>query len=414
MRRVLPWLWALPILLLFGACFSQYERVTIEEETGFRGRAAYDPLYAAELLFAELGLPMERPHSWKELPPVQHTILLPGHSFQSAVPVEPLHAWVRRGGHLVVFGPSGSARRKFIEAEEEEPEAESEEVLDADKDVDFNDPLLEPLGLAFLPASAVITDEEASEALVLSAGRGSRSVRINRRVGVASDIETHLQTPAIDDTEDAEDATYSLVRVAVGKGWVTAVSDTEFLTNPQIGDLDHAAFAWDVVAPPHRIPEGLSVFLRTGVLPWYELLLRFAWMALLSGAIALVIFLWSRGSRFGPISAAEPPDRRSLLEHVAASGEFLWQHRLGEVLLQSSRARFLRDATRNDPFLARLPEKERIRHLAARAGLSGGQLASALEDRGVEDPTEFLHIMTTLESVRRASGGAPPQPPPRR
>ena len=52
MKKYLVWAGlALLLILLGGACFSLYERVTVVEEHGFRGRAAYDPFYAAELLF---------------------------------------------------------------------------------------------------------------------------------------------------------------------------------------------------------------------------------------------------------------------------------------------------------------------------------------------------------------------------
>ena len=400
---------ALPVVLLIGSCFSRYERVTEEEEVGFQGRAAYDPLLAAELLFGELGLPMERPASWQDLPPVEHTILLPSHSLRSPVPAERLLGWVRDGGHLIVSGGLGGLELwPQGGGEAQEGSEDGEEGEDAQEP---EDPLLHPLGLEIVrnPAADGDSDgDEEDEPESLTMDRGPRQVHIGQRVRASEGIEVDLRVP---EPEGAEDRHHSLVRIAVGRGWVTALSDTIFLSNSEIGDRDHAAFAWDVVAPPHRIPEGLAVFLRTGYPPWFEVLTRFAWKALLSGALALALFLWSRGSRFGPISGTVAPERRSLLEHVSASGEFLWRTRVGEVLLHSTRASVLREATRRDPLLARLPENEKIRHMAAKAGLSGGQLASALENRSVEDPTEFLRIVTTLETVRRSSGTAPPRTP---
>ena len=418
MRRLRFWLLLIPVLLLLGACFSQYERVTVTEETGFRGRAAYDPYFAAELLFEGLGLTLERPNSWEDLPPVEHTILLPQHSFRSRVPAERLLEWVRQGGHLVVAGVLGAEGTLDPDALEEAEEPEEEraaweepaEEVEEEKDPKApRDPLLEPLGLELRTydfAKSAPADEDG-EPWQLEMDRGLHRVSIGQRVRVARKRPGTYLAPA---PEGEDDHDHSLVRMAHGQGWVTVLSDMRFFTNEALGKEDHAAFSWDVLAPPQRVPEGLTIFVRGAYLPWYELVARHGWRVLVSGALALALFLWSRGSRFGPVESAAAPERRSLLEHVAASGEFLWRHRLGEVLLRSSREHVVREALRKDPLLARLPENQRIRHLAEKAEIAGGQLAVALQNKTVEDPAEFLRIVKTLEAVRRTHTGPPSQP----
>lgn len=414
MKRYLPWLTSIPVLLLVGACFSQYERVSVEEKTGFRGRAAYDRYFAAELLFDELGLPLDRPASWEDLPPVDQAVFLPLYSFASRVPADRLLAWVDGGGHLIVAGTLGLEGKLLTEDEEEDAEEwEEQEETEEESPKAPRDTLLEPLGLelrTYDSAHGARSDEDG-EPWSLEMDRGLHRVRIGQRVRSTKDLGSAYLAPV---PEGEDDQNYSLVRVAHGDGWVTVLSDASFLTNTNIGDADHAAFAWDVVAPPQKVPTGLAIFVRGTYPPWYELLGRYGWMALLSGAVALALFLWSRGSRFGPMGSAVAPERRSLLEHVGASGRFLWHNRLGEVLLQSSRAHVLREAMRQDPMLTRLPENQRIRHLAAKAEISGGQLAAAMKNKTVEDPAEFLRVVKTLEAVRRSIGAAPPHPSTRR
>jgi hypothetical protein len=127
-----------------------------------------------------------------------------------------------------------------------------------------------------------------------------------------------------------------------GAGRVTALPTLAFLRNDNIGDYDHAELGWRLAAM--RSP--VVLYLRMQSPPLLEWVRRDAWPVILAAALLLLLWLARIIPRFGPLQPEAAPARRSLIEHVVASGRFLWSRGAGPHLVEAVRERALRAARR--------------------------------------------------------------------
>jgi hypothetical protein len=127
-----------------------------------------------------------------------------------------------------------------------------------------------------------------------------------------------------------------------GKGRVTVLPSVAFLRNTLIGNLDHAELGWQLVAAQPAV----MLYLRMRSPPLLDWLRRDAWPVVAAAALLLVLWLARIIPRFGPLAPDAPPVRRSLLEHVVASGRFLWSRGAGAHLVEAVRERASRTARR--------------------------------------------------------------------
>jgi hypothetical protein len=179
-----------------------------------------------------------------------------------------------------------------------------------------------------------------------------------------------------------------LVTVARGKGLVTAAASLDFARNHAIGEDDHAALLWRVLtlspAPSLQVffhPERLSLwrFLADHALP------------VLIGAFALLgLWLWRIAPRFGPVPADPPPVRRRLLDHLRASGRYLWTEGLRGQLAGAARDAALRRLSRAQPDFAVASASEKAARVAALAAVP------------IEDAQRFIAGASQAAHVRGA------------
>lgn len=355
------------LLAILGAIgfFTLFERVEEEVEVGYQGAARANPFLAAERLFTRLGAPARTLAAGPTvLPPAGHALLLlsPARSL-SAERFEAIRTWVSQGGRLLVMpdeAPSlDPVLRHWLVEVSEEPDAGEPEILQV--------PLRDGTGKAKV---------EVSRIRRLEVERTDAQVSIGSEAGLA------------------------FVRYKEGEGSVTFLADASFLTNEHIGQNDHAALAWALVRAGGEAPQGVWIAIRDRVPTLSQLLARNAWMALASGFVLIAAWLWYAGARFGPLLPAPPLDRRSLLEHVEASGDFLWRTGRGDDLLQGARQALLHRIDVREPGWGRLPAPELVQRLAAGAKLPAVRIDRALYG-AVATPADLIHALQTLETVRR-------------
>lgn len=350
-------------VLLVAFFLTTYHRVEEEIELGYQGAARSNPLLAAERLFTRLGVPARTLAAGPAtLPPTDHALLL-------ASPVRTLPAerfaeildWVRQGGRLLVApdaAPSLDPILRHWSVEVSAPEAQGSEVFEA------------PL-------------REGTKATV--------EILHKRRLVATRKGQAEVPSPS----------GLAFVRYAEGAGSVTFLADAGFLANGNIGKHDHAAFAWALVRAGGGAPAGLWIAVRDEVPTLAQLLARHAWMALASCGLLIAAWLWSTGARFGPLVPDPPRGRRSLLEHVEASGDFLWRTGRGGELVQGARQAVLHRVEVREPGWSRLPAPELVQRLAAGARLPAERIDRALHGT-VAAPADLVQALQTLETVRRS------------
>jgi hypothetical protein len=158
-----------------------------------------------------------------------------------------------------------------------------------------------------------------------------------------------------------------LVTVARGKGLVTAAASLNFARNAAIGEDGHAALLWRVLTLSPA--SSLQVFFRPERLSLWRFLAGNA-LPVLIGAFALLgLWLWRIAPRFGPVPADPPPARRRLLDHLRASGRYLWTEGLRGQLASAARDAALRRLARAQPDFAVASASEQTARLAALAAV---------------------------------------------
>ena len=184
----------------------------------------------------------------------------------------------------------------------------------------------------------------------------------------------------------------------LGSGRLTVLAGFGFLDNDRIGKHDHAALAQRLLHPDAR--RG-AIHLVSGEFhpPFSRRLWLAAWPALTAGLVLLAAWLWARGRRFGPRLPAPGGARRSLREHVRASGDFLWRHGQGAALLAAARRSLRNLVGRRHPGLNHLPPERLYPRLAQLAGLPPEAVREAFEAEP-EGAAGFTRLVRTLETIR--------------
>lgn len=376
---------AAAVLALVAAWFvHSYEKVVEDVALPPRGEAGYNPLYALGKTLQAQGLTVESRQRLdlraQALAPGDTLLVLGDPRTIGALDVQDLLAWVQSGGHLLLRTPPT-------------------EAWDDDDPV----PVLDALGV-------VLSDDEPECEPLQVQGQGGH-VEFCR--GRRFQFEGVVPELAWGDLA----ASYVYARLAYGDGHVDLLADFDFLTNaggvaartpapaggePPVGglrDVPHQALARQLLAPNQgrgtvhlvyaaQVPSLLRSVLLQGWLIWAPLLL------------ALLAWLWSRAQRFGPELPALAGERRSLLEHVRASGEHLWRYRKRPLLYHAVRQSFLARLRRRDPVAAALGGEPQTQALAQRFSLSLDTVRRALQAPGPHDTAAFRERVATLIQLR--------------
>jgi len=346
-----------------------HERIERELPLPPRGEAAWNPLYALRETLRADGVRAEtrqrlRPEAFSAAP--GDTVLLDADpSLLRAGEVEALLDWVSRGGHLLLRAPP---ERPFEDGEPPVP------------------PLLRKLGVAELLPSACMPLQVRGEESHVEFCDGPR-LRLD---GVSP---RHAWGDG--------DAGFVFIRLAHGRGTVDLVADFGAFDNAALDEATHQAMARQLLAPNYGHGTMHLVYAtRTGSL-WWRLFKR-GWPLWVPLALLLAGWLWRRGQRFGPWLPSPVAARRSLREHVRASGALLLRHGQAPLLYDAVREAFLARLRRRDPAIASLSGDARVRALAERLHLPHLTVREALSRTGVEDRhTYFARVRTLLQMRNR-------------
>ena len=142
-----------------------------------------------------------------------------------------------------------------------------------------------------------------------------------------------------------EGATTVLLSFAFGQGRVTVLPRLGFLANDSIGKLDHARFGWRLAGAEHA-GRVVALFTRLQTPPFLGWVREEAWAVAIAAALLVAAWLARIVPRFGPLAPETAPVRRSLREHIVASGRYLWSRGERAYLLEALRERVRRAAAR--------------------------------------------------------------------
>jgi hypothetical protein len=341
------------------------ERVRV----GYSGEARVNPLYGARLLLERLGLRVQQQAQLGKTDtlPRQATIILAAdRSDMDPVAARNLLAWVEHGGHLVVGVEHPLPRDHLLGFLGVDASWNAKADRTAGGKPAGPDTVTFPDGAQFrvdLFPSPRLTDEDENSAWRYESRGGGR-----------------------------------ILRFLWGEGRVTVFSTLRPLTNPAIGQYDHAALLWYLVGGEGAPGEVFLIrHLESQSLPAW--LRDHALAALAAMGVFLVVWLWRVGPRFGPLAPSPEPDRKSLLEHIRALGRFYSDQKQMPGLLKLLREDCLELFGRCVPEARDMDGAARLREGARLTGLRPRELLHAFT-APAPTPHEFTTAVRTLASFR--------------
>ncbi len=188
-------------------------------------------------------------------------------------------------------------------------------------------------------------------------------------------------------------------RFVAGRGSIDLLAELDFLTTEKLNDGPHIALTRQLLAPNYRAGTVHLVYDAQVPSLWLSLL-RHGWMAWLPLLLALLAWLWQRMQRFGPLLPTPAGERRSLLEHIVASGEHTYRYGYGHLLHAAARQAFLLRLRRRDALAAALEGEPQAALLAQRFKLTPADIRTALAAPVARDHAAFRSRIATLIRLR--------------
>ena len=365
-----------------------------------RGEAAIDDHYALKQVAKRLGAQVTSPDNLDRLPPAGATLVLvsrqwdfvPGRDAQ-------LKQWVEAGGHLVLpqFFVTGDDIEWIPIRELPPPKPPAKEVVPKPpaprppKESRRFDPRFVGPDEERLQPCPVLREAFADG----DAGDAARRLRV-----CTADFSSKLQVvaPATPLWRVQGERGAELMRVALGKGKVTALAPYSLLDNRSLFHGDHAQVA---VA---------ALDLRAGDAIWFviderrDALAVWLWQrgapVIVLCAVALAFALWRGALRFGPLLPQMPTGRRSVAEQIRGTAAFVLR-RGGAPLLAAARRALDETARQRIVGYELKTLGERAAALAAPTGLAADALVHALDPRLPMKGRAMPESLALLETARR-------------
>lgn len=331
---------AILFLIAFGFWFNDnYEFKEIETDSGFQGEAKTNDLYAARLFLKRMGVPTQKVTYTKAPDNTDTVIFLNTNRYNiSKEKTQLLLNWVEQGGHLIARIRNNLSLMGLNDSSDNK--ADKGDLLQNTLKVDIGEYIY-------------IDDEKLP--LKLKLPNSDETLKV--------DLDFFYEIIARDDIafKASHDSKNWLVQKKYGKGLVTFLSESSIFENTFLEDEDHAKLLWYLIHSHSDAPQEVWLVDSDEYPPLITLLYKYAWTVLLACTLLLMLAFWSWLPRFGPQINMALPYRRQLLEHIRASGIWLWKtpDQRQERLIKTTR--------------------QTIQQLAQKR-LSGGQL---LEDRNI-------------------------------
>lgn len=436
-RYILPAILSSLLLALFVYAYQNITWVEEVIDAGPTAEARRNPLLAAETFLTEQAVPVQRQLGYALLDkPLQvgvsetnalldkadqeppriglddSLVLVDGYSSLSPLRAGHLLDWVNAGGHLVMSASNPFVRKletrqdtvlKALGVEVYDPESETSTTSD---DSDEEDSLedADSMEESFIERLKRLSEILQNE----SCGSIERHVTFTLREG--QPIALHLPTDHYLDFDD-ENARYTfwasdhqgvaILQVSHGEGLVTVLGSLQLWKNQSIGCEDNVYFMQWLLADS---PAVWFLVNQERENLWTLLWQNFRFALLLSGLL-LVLWLWSKALRFGPVQEEESPDRRRLLEHVHASAVFLWRRPATRIhLIKAAQESVRRLMVKRVGHFRSLSERDQWAAIAEHSHATMNQVEACMQDRQASSTPihahEFIQTMRQLQNLK--------------
>ncbi len=286
---------------------QNFELKQVDAYTGYKGEARSNSLFAARLFLKRMGIPAERHDGLTELPPNDTVIILNTERYSlSNEKTEELLDWVARGGHLITRARTdvdSLVQAEAAESNEKGFSTENRDLLQDTLDISIGPHIMpdDDLPILFKPANSEET------------------------LSIELDFFNSLNTTRNDTIHyQLENDTWFMDQ-PYGKGHVSLLTSLDFFENHSLNSVDHGKMLWYLVHSHKAEPKQVWLLHQDTLPSLITLLLRHAAPLVFACALLLLFAFWALIPRFGAIIPEPPPQRRRILDHIKASGQFLWK-----------------------------------------------------------------------------------------
>lgn len=325
--------------------------------------------------------------------------------------------WVRRGNTLIMtpgwVQNSGDKAKKMLILSEELPDPLGKHFgvsMSGRTRVDETcriDPLEEKLRAE--RAAEDKDDEESKEDQKTEPAEPVRLVCLNAP-GAANTIEMRRQSDTLQRFEGkgpqplwGDTHELAVLVYAEGRGKVAMVASDpgdSYFDNDGLRLFDHGELLL-LLAGQSGATAPVMLVQHNETMGWAGWLWHNCRPVLLGLAAMLLLWTWSATRRFGPLLPEAASERRALIEHIEASGRWLWRLPQGRVLLLDAvRKRTEKQLLRRLPELHALDGVARVRRLARLTRLPEPQISEALLGAPAKRAADFTQQISTLQQLR--------------
>jgi len=363
---------------------TNHERHSREIRTEVSPQARRNPYLAAERFLSRLGVVCESVSGRDRLlqPPEEPGLLLVNNLGPSLPPgrEKDLLRWVRQGGHLVVI-----PRQEW----------------DAELETSGNH-LLDEFGVRLLVVQLTADEEEITEDAIDGESESEPAVPVTLQIpGSQQPVEVDFNRNRIlidhdsqADWSGAEEELGYMLQFELGQGRLTVLSDDRFFTNDAIDRWDHAFFLAQLAEGHDR-----AWLLYSSKMPS---LLRLLWHSapqlLVCCLVLLLLIVWRMGLRSGPLLRSSSASRRSLMEHLDAAAGYAWRTDGARQMYTASQRALEQAWRRRHLILDRMDRKRCCDWIAARVGLTPGEVETALYG-GYSSEQEFIKVSAVQQRL---------------
>ncbi len=413
-----------------GAFFTLFEKVASERNIGLQGEARFNPLVIAQRFLENSGIESESVVSMlklKEMPGKKDVLFLATRRFDiGPAKRDEILNWVSNGGHLIIVAwPPADSKSDIQDPILKElaiqVNYEKRTALDKLDDSDKIPELKNKQESQNKQASKPETKKEQKQIIKSSKDNTAKdAVKKNCNTGdfkpITVTILSEREPSQIAFNSDIWLTTNNekkanwvvngksgahLLEYVKDKGLITVLSDYRFLTNTRITKFDHAAFFWYLVHFSNNSGKVWIVY-KGDMPPLYEWLSKNLWAPFLTLFFIIFIWIWSALPRFGALYPKLSHNRRNLIEHIRASGQFLWKNKFSDELIHETRNALQEKISKRYPNWNKLTDGERYKRLAKQSKIDIEHVEQAFTVQSTTKENEFLLIIQTLERLRKS------------
>lgn len=392
LKRIIIGVFLLVVLGIAYMAHDKFERVTKELDLGFKGEARSNSLYASRLFLKAMGIPAEKVelYALDNLPAVDTVIIINTHrTTLSKTRIEKLLKWVEQGGHLLTIAVPryleedgyedvlqrelgvSIARAYYLANANVDNKASQNDDDDGGEDDEDDQPPIVNITLAGLDKNYTIAMNSFYP--IESEGKHAERVQVH-------------------------DKTFLLNR-PYGDGLVSLISDLELAENNWIEEYDHAEFFWQLIHRHHASPRNVWLLNSDDMPPLWQWLWQYGSAFIITLLLLSLLWFYGIAQRFGPLIPQPALDRRRILEHIQASGYFLWRHDQQQ-LIHSSRESVQQKFATLFPAWHQLNQQEQLEFASEYSKLSTDELQHLLYEEKPLSADAFTRLIQQLEKLR--------------